>query len=172
MLYNLLGNALKFSRDKGVIELSVQLVDVVPQAEFDDELSSTTFEPSKAMRVLRFVVKDHGKGIDKSDFGTIFQPFLQARDTTEHFYGNTGLGLPITAKLVAGLNGSISVDSKVGEWSKFTVDFPFNGPEADIPGISARLRNARIFHVCKEIMPSSFRHQRVHLALRTCTSST
>jgi signal transduction histidine kinase/DNA-binding NarL/FixJ family response regulator len=149
ILYNLLGNALKFSRDNGVIELGVHLVDV-PREGHETSGKAAAATTANTRRVLRFVVKDHGKGIDKRDFDKIFQPFKQARDTAEQFYGGTGLGLPITAKLVAGLNGTISVDSKVGEWSKFTVDFPFIGPEADISDISARLNNARIFHVCKE----------------------
>jgi CheY-like chemotaxis protein len=149
ILYNLLGNALKFSQDNGVIELSVQLVDV-PREGQETTGKAAVAATANTRRVLRFVIKDHGKGIDKSDFDKIFQPFLQARHDDEQFYGGTGLGLPITAKLVAGLNGTISVDSKVGEWSKFTVDFPFDVPEADIPDISARMSNTRILHVCNE----------------------
>ena len=43
--------------------------------------------------VLRFVVKDYGKGIDRSEFQAVFRPFRQASAETERLYGGTGLGL-------------------------------------------------------------------------------
>ena len=47
-----------------------------------------------AERVLRFVVKDCGKGIDKEDYPKIFQPFIQTGEEadSENIYGGTGLG--------------------------------------------------------------------------------
>ena len=95
-------------------------------------------------QVLRFSVKDYGKGIAKSDFQRIFQPFLQASSETERVYGGTGLGLAIVSKLVNGLGGTISVDSQVGEWTEFTVDLPFEDCPTDVQSISRQLSSVRV----------------------------
>jgi CheY-like chemotaxis protein len=105
ILFNLLGNAVKFSSDGGIIEF---------KAVKRTNVSGTS--------CLRITVKDYGKGIDKSHFAKIFQPFQQADSGTEQTHGGTGLGLTITSSLVKALGGSIAVDSEVGKWSEFTVE--------------------------------------------------
>jgi signal transduction histidine kinase/CheY-like chemotaxis protein len=121
----------------------------------DFEASSTCSYSSHAKhefeteQVIRFIVKDYGKGIAKKDFARIFKPFQQASAETERVYGGTGLGLAITAKLALGLGGTIDVDSEEGEWSKFTVDIPFREKPADISAISQRLDGATILLVHK-----------------------
>lgn len=50
-------------------------------------VSSNGFKSDAAGQVLRFVVKDYGRGIDKADFATIFEPFAQANKETESQYG-------------------------------------------------------------------------------------
>jgi signal transduction histidine kinase len=109
ILYNLLGNAIKFSKDGGAIDVSV-----LPHEE----------KASPGEKRLRFVVRDHGTGIEKKDIEKIFLPFDQGSSDTERLYGGTGLGLAITTKLVKVLGGTIAVDSKPGEWSEFVVDLP------------------------------------------------
>lgn len=71
ILYNLLGNAIKFSSKGGLVEIHVEHAD--------------TLEP-----FLRFAVKDYGRGIEKENFKKIFHPFLQASNDTERIYGGTG----------------------------------------------------------------------------------
>jgi CheY-like chemotaxis protein len=75
--------------------------------------------------ILRFIVRDHGKGIEKKDIEKIFLPFDQGSKVTERLYGGTGLGLAITSKLVKVLGGTIRVDSEPGEWCEFVVDLPY-----------------------------------------------
>ncbi|OEU22221.1 two-component system sensory kinase [Fragilariopsis cylindrus CCMP1102] len=128
VLFNLLGNAGKFSKIDSVIDLSVSLV----KAYRDDENNDT----------IRFSVKDYGKGIDKKDFETIFQPFSQASKETQNVYGGTGLGLSITSKLVHRLGGKISLDSELGKYADFTVDLPMNGRYVDIQKISGKMTSA------------------------------
>lgn len=53
--------------------------------------SSNEFKSNTTGQVLRFVVKDYGRGIDKEDFATIFEPFAQANKETESQYGGTGM---------------------------------------------------------------------------------
>lgn len=103
---------------------------------------------SKSGSILRFVVKDYGKGIEKEEMSRIFKPFRQASGETEAVYGGTGLGLAITAKLVHALGGKISVDSIVGKYSEFYVDLPFPDDPADIKSLSSKLSNACAFLIC------------------------
>lgn len=58
--------------------------------------------------------------------------------------------------MITALGGNISVDSVVGEWSAFTVDFPFNDPPADIPRISRSLKNAHVFFVCNDLLHTQY----------------
>jgi signal transduction histidine kinase/CheY-like chemotaxis protein len=109
ILFNLLGNAIKFSKDGGTVDFSVSM--------YEDKAS-----PDK--KLLRFVVKDCGKGIEKKDIKKIFLPFDQGSSDTERLYGGTGLGLAITTKLVNVLGGTICVESEPGEWCEFVVDLP------------------------------------------------
>ena len=72
--------------------------------------------------VLR--VEDTGTGISEEDMQTIFAPFRQADETTSRRYGGVGLGLSIVLLLVKAMNGTIRVDSKLGQGSAFTVTLP------------------------------------------------
>ena len=111
ILYNLLGNSVKFSKQNGYIDLKCEIVRVHGQ------------------RWIRFQVKDYGKGIAEENYVKIFQPFQQVTDSSEDSLGGTGLGLPITVMLVEKFGGRISVESQMGKWTEFTVDLPFCGQE-------------------------------------------
>lgn len=69
-------------------------------------------------------VKDTGTGISEEDMGMIFEPFRQADETTSRKYGGVGLGLSIVLLLVRAMNGTIHVESKLGQGSTFTVTLP------------------------------------------------
>jgi len=106
ILMNLVGNALKFT-EKGKIIL---------KADFEKAEKANTIN-------LIFEVIDTGIGIPEEEFQTIFQSFTQLNMQSDKIYGGTGLGLAITRQLVEIMNGSISVKSKVGAGSTFTVIF-------------------------------------------------
>jgi len=128
ILYNLLGNAGKFSRDGTFIDFSIRLVT----------------DTSSGQNKIRFAVKDYGKGIDKSDFESIFRPFSQASKETQTIYGGTGLGLSITSKLINKLGGTISVDSELGKYAEFVVELPYDGDIIDPSVYKQKLRNTTI----------------------------
>jgi CheY-like chemotaxis protein/anti-sigma regulatory factor (Ser/Thr protein kinase) len=132
VLFNLLGNAGKFSHNNSVIDLTVSVV---------------KSELNPGCEIIRFAVKDYGKGIDAKDFETIFQPFSQASKETQNVYGGTGLGLSITSKLVNRLGGTIAVDSEPEKYAQFTVDLPMNGEPVDVKRISNSLAGILIILV-------------------------
>jgi signal transduction histidine kinase len=82
----------------------------------------------RSRRAIRIVFADDGKGIAPEHLGKIFDPFF----TTGRDRGSTGLGLHIVYNLVtAKLHGSISVDSRLGEGTRFTIDLPTSVAETD-----------------------------------------
>jgi PAS domain S-box-containing protein len=106
ILTNLLGNAVKFT-DRGRVELSV---DFHPAA--GDQLQ------------LDFVVTDTGIGIRPEHKNVIFEAFRQADSSTTRQFGGTGLGLTISARLVAMMGGTIEVESTFGQGSQFRFTIP------------------------------------------------
>ncbi|HEY9829115.1 MAG TPA: ATP-binding protein, partial [Stenomitos sp.] len=114
ILYNLVGNAIKFT-DSGIVEISATLQPGSEEVETDKiEINST--RKSK----IKITVSDTGIGIPKNKLDRIFESFEQADGSTAREYGGTGLGLAVTKKLVELHGGSIQVESKVGEGSRFT----------------------------------------------------
>jgi two-component system, NtrC family, sensor kinase len=69
---------------------------------------------------LRVTVSDNGHGIPEEDIKRIFEPFFSTRDQ----HAGTGLGLSITYGLVAEMGGDITVESQVGQGTRFTVTIP------------------------------------------------
>jgi CheY-like chemotaxis protein len=73
---------------------------------------------------IQLRVMDNGIGMSTEVLENLFQPFTQADDGIARKFGGTGLGLSICQRLVALLNGKISVVSQLGEGSVFTVELP------------------------------------------------
>ncbi len=114
ILVNLIGNAVKFTREGGI-----------------------TIRPAYSNSTgLTIEISDTGIGIAEDQLEAIFLPFNQ-QDTMRdaHLYRGSGLGLAIVGKLTQKLNGEITVTSKTGVGSTFTVHFP------DITPVEARDRN-------------------------------
>ncbi len=101
IMVNLVGNATKFTT-VGEVSLKVQV-------ESQDEKDC----------VLHFTVTDTGIGIPPEKHKSIFESFSQADSSTTRHYGGTGLGLTISARLVALMGGNIWVESEVGRGSQF-----------------------------------------------------
>ena len=108
-LFNLLSNAAKFTRD-GTVTLQVKRIE---QAGED---------------WLNLVIRDTGIGIAADKIEQIFEEFTQADGSTTRDYGGTGLGLSISRRFCELLGGNLSVHSKPGEGSTFTIGLPANLP--------------------------------------------
>jgi signal transduction histidine kinase len=126
IVFNLVGNAIKFS-DRGEVELRVE---------------RRQTEGSGAG--CYFTVRDTGIGIEADKQAAIFAPFLQADTSTTRIYGGTGLGLTISAHLVAMMNGRIWVESEPGTGSTFhfTLDFGLQPARDCLPGGAAPTETA------------------------------
>jgi signal transduction histidine kinase len=105
ILTNLLSNAVKFTPEDGKIGLEVS-------GEANRE-------------VLRFMVWDTGIGIPEEEMGRLFQPFVQLDSRLSRQYSGTGLGLALVHRLTDMHGGSLSVQSQVGEGSRFIVSLPW-----------------------------------------------
>ena len=79
----------------------------------------------------RFIVRDTGIGIKEDYLPHIFESFTREERTTVNRIQGTGLGLAITAKIVEMMGGTISVKSKLGEGSEFTVELELEPVETD-----------------------------------------
>lgn len=101
IIVNLLDNGIKFT-EKGEIVVSVNLV-----------------EEQEKKATLRFIVKDTGIGIAKTDQRKIFTSFSQVDGSLSRKYGGMGLGLAICKKLVEMMGGEIGFNSEVGVGSTF-----------------------------------------------------
>jgi len=113
ILINLLGNAVKFT-ETGDVWLRA---------------GSQPVQDNPGMIMLRLEVQDSGPGIPQDKLGEVFDAFVQL-DHTPYTKGGTGLGLAISKILVDMMDGKITVESKPGEGSLFTVSIPLSLPEA------------------------------------------
>jgi signal transduction histidine kinase/PAS domain-containing protein len=103
ILLNLLSNALKFTHE-GKITIRARRV--------------------AAERVLKLSVADTGIGIARADQERIFEDFRQLDNSPTRAYGGTGLGLSICRRLAQMLDGRITLESKIGSGSSFTLVLP------------------------------------------------
>lgn len=102
---NILGNAVKYTPPGGRLELRI------------------TEKPSKVYGYgcYEFIFRDNGIGMSEEFQKRIFEPFSRAEDSRISKIEGTGLGMAITMNIIRMMNGDISVASRVGEGSKFTV---------------------------------------------------
>ena len=101
-IINLVGNAVKFTHEGGLIEVLLQ--------DLDDK--------------VKIIVKDNGIGISEENQKVIFDRFNQVVDESSEQKGGSGLGLTITKQLITLHNGEIYVESEVGVGSEFIIILP------------------------------------------------
>ncbi|XPF94237.1 ATP-binding protein [Colwellia sp. RE-S-Sl-9] len=112
ILFNLLGNALKFTSS------SIKKPGKV-------SLKTTVTQKNKSTSIISLKIIDNGIGIDKKTQEKLFNPFTQAERSTTRKYGGTGLGLAICGKLTEIMGGRITLTSEKGKGSCFDAEIPF-----------------------------------------------
>ena len=113
-LLNVLSNGSKFTQN-GKLTLAVERAD-------------------RAM--IQIAISDTGIGMSEEQLGRLFQAFSQADASTTKKFGGTGLGLAITKHFCRLLGGDISVESRVGEGSTFTIVIPDRAAESERSEVS------------------------------------
>ena len=161
ILINLLGNAIKFT-DRGEVTITLR------------QSGEMITRDAKNYLPFSITVADTGIGIPAEKIGRIFESFTQADSSTTRKYGGTGLGLTISKSLAEMMNGGLSVESRPGAGSTFTLQLqlemasllpveepPFRTPLHKVLVIDDNGTNCRI-------MREYFAH--FHVGCETCTS--
>lgn len=115
ILFNLLGNAIKFSAGRNDIH---------------GEVSLRIENCSRSGSDIVFSVQDNGIGISSEAQSQLFSSFSQAEVSTTRLYGGTGLGLAICRRLVDLMNGAITVNSECGKGATFRITLPLKRNES------------------------------------------
>ena len=113
ILLNLLDNAIKFTQE-GSVRLRVRVLGT-----------------EEARQRIEIEISDTGIGMDESYLGQLFSKFSQADKSTSRRFGGTGLGMPITKQIIELMGGSISVQSRVGQGSRFTIELQLDLGDVD-----------------------------------------
>ena len=124
VLYNLVGNAIKFT-EMGTIEISAKIVagHLPPPSLREGEMKSL-LQSFLHNSQIEIAISDTGIGVPVDKLDRIFESFEQADGSTARIYGGTGLGLAVTKRLVELHGGKITVSSVVGEGSRFSFTLP------------------------------------------------
>ena len=109
VMMNILSNAVKYNRENGYIYISYREI------------------PSKQpeMTTMEFVCRDTGIGMTEEFQKHIFEPFAQEQPGSRTKFAGTGLGMPITKKLVEKMGGAITFESEKGVGTTFVIRIPF-----------------------------------------------
>lgn len=108
ILFNLVGNAIKFTPEGGSVDVSV---------------SSVMGEGEKAPGI-RLAVKDTGKGIAPDQLSRLFDRFYMADDSATRTEGGTGIGLALVRELTELMHGKVVAESEPGKGCRFVVEIP------------------------------------------------
>lgn len=119
IFFNLLSNAGKFTPEGGEVSIILENLPTV-----DDKAG------------MRFYVRDNGVGMSEEFLEHIYDPFSQEHSKLSNSSKGTGLGLPIVKSLVEAMGGTISVKSKLGEGTEFTVDLYLPVTEAPVDDLA------------------------------------
>ena len=116
ILMNILSNAVKYNKEKGDIYISCREI-------VSDQPEMTTIE---------FTCRDTGIGMTEAFQKQIFEPFAQEHTGSRTRFAGTGLGMPITKKLVEKMGGTIAFESEEGAGTTFVIRIPFKiDPDVD-----------------------------------------
>lgn len=123
VLFNIIGNAVKFTEAGGKITVRLEPLPLHPPLDDCD----------RGKVRLRFSVSDTGIGINPEAMGRIFNAFEQETKNTSLTYGGTGLGLAISSHLVQMMGGALEVKSAPGQGTEFSFTLVFDRTPEEPP---------------------------------------
>jgi signal transduction histidine kinase/DNA-binding response OmpR family regulator len=124
ILFNLLGNAIKFTERGGV------------------RVRAGTMPLGGGSTRATLAVTDTGIGMSGEQLARLFQPFVQADSSTTRQFGGTGLGLSIVRRLTQAMGGDVAVESAPGVGTTFTVTLTLHAAPSDSPSLRPVARSA------------------------------
>ena len=146
ILFNLLGNAIKFTR-QGWVSLRITVADVATDTTTDvakdvaANIANHALATQSPRQRLVFEVSDSGIGIAADSQDRIFAPFEQAELSVSREFGGTGLGLAICRRLADLMGATLSIDSRLGYGTTLRMDGTFavtsRGPTAAVQDAAA-----------------------------------
>lgn len=107
IVMNIIGNAVKFTPEGGTIQFTM-----------------TNLSSNDGIITDQIIIQDNGVGMSEEFLPHLFEPFSQERNTTTSNSKGTGLGMTITKQIVDLMGGSVTVESKQGKGTKFTLILP------------------------------------------------
>ena len=136
VLTNLVSNAIKFTPDSGIIEISTRVInarDIQYDHCFEEEI--------KRLRgsYLQVCVEDKGIGIERKDLNHVFDKFAQIENPLSRKVGGSGLGLPIAKQLMEAHNGAIWCDSEISKGSRFYFVIPIANDKSNFEMIKKQM---------------------------------
>ncbi len=147
VLINILGNAVKFTPEGGKVELQVERT-----ARYDHKST------------LCFTIRDTGIGMSEEYLPHIFETFSQEDSSVANKYGTSGLGMAITKNIVEMMKGDITVMSKKGSGTTFTVTVTLSDSDKnDLPGVEEEVCPSEMTVLVVDDDPVACRHAQLVL---------
>jgi hypothetical protein len=129
ILLNLLSNAVKFTAPGGTVTVACDVAASHRPAAGRGEAGAV----APLGPCVTITVRDTGIGIAPDQQSAIFEPFMQADSSRTRTAGGTGLGLALSRRLARLMGGDLTVDSRLGAGSAFTIVLPAYPPDCAVP---------------------------------------
>jgi signal transduction histidine kinase len=122
---NLIGNALKFVPDGGIITLSCDGIERSKLSKAESQAAAdSSSDFSVVTSFVRICISDNGTGISSDDLANIFERYVQSDNASRRSRGGAGLGLAFCKKAVESFGGCIWAENNEVEGSQFTILLP------------------------------------------------
>ena len=124
IIFNLLSNAFKATKDNGMVSIKIQ----VPLKPIDFPLLNNEEEQYG----IEIIIQDSGIGIDKKDLEHIFTRFYQSNEMDKQYYGGTGIGLEVVKSFIDLHMGLIEVRSEQKKGTEFKIKLPLGSKHLNL----------------------------------------
>ncbi len=120
-IFNILGNAFKFTPEKGTITVTLEKTSDDTAPDLSEKLRNNA---------VKIVIRDTGLGIKKEDINQVFDRFIQGDGNAPDVHGGTGIGLSHSKELIELMDGQITVQSEYGRGSVFSIYLPIENKQS------------------------------------------